>query len=56
MKQWTGLGAGALSAFLLGSTALHADVTAEEVWQGMAGYYADLGQSVTAGSRGWTAT
>lgn len=52
MKQWTGLGAGALSAFLLGSTALHADVTAEEVWQGMAGYYADLGQSVTAGSKG----
>ncbi|WP_347311992.1 DUF2125 domain-containing protein [Defluviimonas sp. SAOS-178_SWC] len=52
MKQWTGLGAGALSAFLLGSTALYADVTAEEVWQGMADYYADLGQSVTAGSKG----
>lgn len=52
MKQWTGLGAGALSAFLIGSTALRADVTAEEVWQGMADYYADLGQSVTAGSKG----
>lgn len=52
MGKWTGLGAGALSAFLLGATALHADVTAEEVWQGMADYYADLGQSVTAGSKG----
>ncbi|OYX45133.1 MAG: hypothetical protein B7Z02_02500 [Rhodobacterales bacterium 32-67-9] len=52
MKQWTGLGAVTLSAFLLGSAALRADVTAEEVWQGMADYYADLGQSVTAGSKG----
>lgn len=52
MKQWTGLGAGALFALLLGSTALRAEVTAEEVWQGMADYYTDLGQSVTAGSKG----
>ncbi|MGB7261402.1 MAG: DUF2125 domain-containing protein [Albidovulum sp.] len=46
MKQWTGTGAGALTAFFLCSTALHADVTAQEVWQGMADYYTDLGQSV----------
>ncbi len=50
MKQWTGLGSGALCAFLLGSTALQADVTADDVWKGMTDYYAALGQSVTTGS------
>ncbi len=38
MKQWTGLGSGALCAFLLGSTALQADVTADDVWKGMTDY------------------
>ncbi len=52
MKQWTGLGSGALCAFLLGTTALHADVTAEEVWKGMTDYYTALGQTVTTGSAG----
>lgn len=50
MKQWTGLGSGALCAFLLGTTALHADVTADEVWKGMTDYYTALGQKVTTGS------
>lgn len=50
MKQWTGLGSGALCAFLLGTTALHADVTAEEVWTGVTDYYTALGQKVTSGS------
>jgi len=51
MKQWTGLGSGALCAFLLGTTALHADVTAEDVWKGMTDYYTALGQSVATGSK-----
>ncbi len=51
MKQWTGLGASALCALLLNSTAVCADVTAEEVWQSMADYYSDLGQTVTTGSK-----
>ena len=50
MKQWTGLGTGALCALLLGSTALHAEMTAEQVWTGMTDYYSSLGQKVTTGS------
>lgn len=52
MKHWTGRGAAALTVFLLGSTAVYADVTAEEVWQQLSDYYADLGHKVTAGSKG----
>ncbi len=48
MKQLTG--SGAFIALLLGATSVQADVTAEEVWQGLSGYYADLGQTVTTGS------
>ena len=48
MKQLTG--SGALIALLLSTTAVRADVTAEEVWQGIAGYYTDLGQTVSTGS------
>src|SRR5690606_36862881 len=51
MKQWTGLGSGALCAYLLGSTALFAEVTADDVWKGMTDYYAALGQAVTTGSQ-----
>ncbi|MEZ5776846.1 MAG: DUF2125 domain-containing protein [Paracoccaceae bacterium] len=52
MKQLSGRGAAALAVFLLGSTAVHADITAEEVWQQLSDYYADLGHDVTAGSKG----
>ena len=50
MKLWTGLGSGAICAFLLGTTAVHADVTAQEVWKGVTDYYTALGQTVTTGS------
>lgn len=50
MKQWTGIGSGALCALLLGTSALHADVTAQEVWKGMTDYYTSLGQKVTTGA------
>ncbi|SPH23821.1 hypothetical protein DEA8626_02893 [Defluviimonas aquaemixtae] len=50
MKQWNGTSAVALTALLLGSTATRADITANEVWQGMSDYYADLGQQVETGS------
>lgn len=50
MKQWTGLGSGAICAFLLGTTAVQADVTADDVWKGMTDYYTALGQSVTTDS------
>ncbi len=50
MKLWTGLGSGAICAFLLGTTAVHADVTAQEVWTGVTDYYTALGQTVTTGS------
>lgn len=50
MKQWTGPCTGAVCAFLLGTTALHAEMTAEQVWTGMTGYYTSLGQKVTSGS------
>ncbi|MDW4550067.1 DUF2125 domain-containing protein [Defluviimonas sp. D31] len=50
MRHWTGRGAGALTALLLGTTAVQADVTAAEVWQGLTDYYGDLGQTVTTGS------
>lgn len=48
MKQLTG--SGALIALLLSSTALQAEVTADDVWQGIAGYYTDLGQTVSTAS------
>lgn len=51
MKQWTDLGSGALGAILLGTSALHAEVTAEDVWKGMTDYYTALGQSVETGSQ-----
>lgn len=51
MIQWTGLWSGAVCAFLLGSTAVHAEITAAEVWQGMTDYYSDLGQRITTGSQ-----
>lgn len=41
----------ALIAMLLGTTALRADVTAEEVWQSIADYYAGVGATVTTGSK-----
>lgn len=44
-------GSGALIALLLSTSAVQADVSAEEVWQGIADYYTDLGQTVTAGSK-----
>lgn len=50
MKQWKGTVAGALTALLLSTTAIQADVTANEVWQGMSDYYKDLGQKVETGS------
>ncbi|MCU9848024.1 DUF2125 domain-containing protein [Defluviimonas sp. WL0024] len=50
MRHWTGRSAGALTALLLGTTAVQADVTAAEVWQGLTDYYGDLGQTVTTGS------
>lgn len=51
MRKWTGLGSGAVCAFLLGTTALHAEVTAEDVWKGMTDYYTALGQTVTTGAQ-----
>ncbi|MGB5068640.1 MAG: DUF2125 domain-containing protein [Albidovulum sp.] len=44
-------GAFALVATLLGSTAAMADITAEEVWQGWTSYYADMGQSLSVGTK-----
>ncbi|MGB3314445.1 MAG: DUF2125 domain-containing protein [Albidovulum sp.] len=49
MKKLTG--SSALIALLLSTTAVCAEVTAEEVWQGIAGYYTDLGQTVSTGSQ-----
>ena len=49
MKQLTG--SGTVLALLLGTTAAQADMTADEVWQGIADYYSDLGQSVTTGAK-----
>ncbi len=48
MKQWTAFGAGSALALLLGSTAVQADVTAEQVWQGWVDYYTASGQVVTS--------
>ncbi|MFN6951168.1 MAG: DUF2125 domain-containing protein [Albidovulum sp.] len=51
MKKWTGLCTGAIYAFLLGTTALRAEVTARDVWMGVTDYYRALGQSVTTGGQ-----
>ena len=50
MKQWTAFGAGSALALLLGTTAVQADVTAEQVWQGWVDYYTASGQVVTSAS------
>ncbi|WP_343116242.1 DUF2125 domain-containing protein [Ostreiculturibacter nitratireducens] len=51
MAQWKTLGGGALLAVLLGSTSVHADVSAEEVWQSWVDYYASMGQMLSAESQ-----
>lgn len=43
-------GPATLTALLLSSTAVQADVTAEEVWTGIESYYADTGYAVTTES------
>lgn len=48
MVQWKTFAGGAVLATLLGTTALRADVTAEQVWQD---YAATLGASVTVGAQ-----
>jgi hypothetical protein len=50
MKQWTALGASSALALLLGTTAVQADVSAEQVWQGWVDYYSASGQTVTSES------
>lgn len=45
-------GGAALIALLLGSTAAHADVTADEVWQSWVDYYGSFGATITTGSKG----
>lgn len=45
-------GAGAALAVLLGTTAVRADVTADQVWADWTAYYQDLGQTVTTTSQG----
>lgn len=47
MRAFTRTAGGALIALLCGTTALQADVAAEEVWQSLAGYYRGIGQTVT---------
>jgi hypothetical protein len=51
MKYWNKRSTIALTATLMGSTAAYADITAEEVWQGWTSYYADLGQTISVGSK-----
>ena len=51
MTDWNTSGAFALAAALLGGSAAMADISAEEVWQGWTSYYADMGQSLSAGTK-----
>ncbi len=41
----------ALVAMFLGTTAAQADVTAEEVWQSIVGYYSGIGQTLTTDAK-----
>ena len=50
MKQWTAFGASSALALLLGTTAVQAEVSAEQVWQGWVDYYTASGQVVTSDS------
>lgn len=52
MAYWNRIGAGTLVAALLGSTAVRADVTAEQVWADWVAYYQEMGQTVTTTSQG----
>lgn len=49
MKHFAG--PATLTALLLSSTAVRAEITAEEVWTGIEAYYADTGYAVTAESK-----
>lgn len=51
MAQWKFIGAGVALSTLLASTAVLADVTAEEVWQGWADYYTAFGYEMAVGSQ-----
>lgn len=50
MKQWTAFGASSALALLLGTTAVQAEVSAEQVWQGWVDYYTASGQVMTSDS------
>lgn len=51
MHLYTRITAAALCAALAGAAPARADVTAEQVWQGVVDYYAALGQAVTVDGR-----
>jgi hypothetical protein len=50
MVHWKSLGRATAIAALLGGTAAHAQVTAEDVWKGWTDYYGSMGAKVTTGS------
>jgi hypothetical protein len=54
MRALTRPAGAALAALLMGTTAVHADVTAEEVWQSIVGYYSGIGQTLSTESKTMT--
>ncbi|WP_415182833.1 DUF2125 domain-containing protein [Phaeovulum sp.] len=51
MTKWNRVGAGAAFAAFLGSTAIYADVTAQQVWDSWTGYYTSFGYDVSIGAQ-----
>lgn len=51
MADWNGRLSGALVVTLLGTTALHADVTAEEVWKNWSDSYTAMGYKIAVGAQ-----